>query len=250
VLLEVRQVTGGYGVIEVLHRVDLVARAGKITAVVGPNGAGKTTLCSVVAGLVAARTGSVILDGEDVTSMPSHARAFRGLMLAPSDRAVFPGLTVDENLAVKLRSQAERAMAYDHFPALADRRRQHAGLLSGGEQQMLALAPALVSSPRVLIADEPTLGLAPQLCEIVYEAFLELRTRGVALVLVEEKPMNALAVADEVLAMSVGTVVWQGRPEDATEAYLSELYLGGQVLEMDGARLAGSAPGPAIRERT
>jgi ABC-type branched-subunit amino acid transport system ATPase component len=165
-------------------------------------------------------------------------------MLAPSDRAVFPGLTVEENLAVKLTSAADRELAYERFPALGARRRQQAGLLSGGEQQMLALAPALIAQPRILIADEPTLGLAPQLCEAVYETFLELRQRGVALVVVEEKPANALAVADEVVALSVGSVMWKGKPADATETFLSELYLGGNELdvsvESSGRRLTGA----------
>jgi ABC-type branched-subunit amino acid transport system ATPase component len=242
--LEIRGVSGGYGVIEVLHNVDLVARPGLITAIVGPNGAGKTTLCGVAAGTVAARTGKVFLDGQDVTSDLPHVRARQGLMLAPSDRAIFPGLSVEENLEVKLRSAAERDLAYDRFPVLGKRRRQHAGLLSGGEQQMLALAPALVSVPRVLIADEPTLGLAPQLCDGVYEAFVELRSRGVALVIVEEKPTNALAVADEVVALTVGSVIWHGRPDEATETYLSQIYLG---ITLDGPPedLAASTQGPA-----
>ena len=134
------------------------------------------------------------------------------MLLVPEARGIFPGLTVEENLAVLLRDPALRDRAYERFPILSERRKQVAGLLSGGEQQMLSLAPALADPPKVLIADEPTLGLAPLAAEAVIEAIVELRDRGSAVLLVEEHAQNALKVADTLAFMELGRIVWIGRP--------------------------------------
>ena len=227
--LRLERIAAGYGEVEVLHGVDLSVSAGQVVTLLGANGAGKSTLCAVAAGLLAPSSGRILLDGRDVTTEPAFRRARRGLLLTPEARGIFPGLSVDENLSVWLRSSAERDRAYERFPLLADRRRQPAGLLSGGEQQMLALASALVRPPVVFIADEPSLGLAPLAAEAVFEALRELRERGISLLLVEEKAREALALADVVAVMELGRIVWTGPRRDADADRLASVYLGVRV---------------------
>jgi ABC-type branched-subunit amino acid transport system ATPase component/branched-subunit amino acid ABC-type transport system permease component len=227
--LRLDDVVAAYGEVEVLHGVDLAVPAGRVVTLLGPNGAGKSTVCAVAAGLLQPTAGRVRLDGTDVTDEPAYRRARRGLVLAPEARGIFPGLSVDENLGILLRSARDREQAYERFPLLADRRRQPAGLLSGGEQQMLALAPALVRPPAVFIADEPSLGLAPMASETVFEALIELRRRGSSLLLVEEKAREALELADIVAVMELGRVVWTGPRHEADAERLATVYLGVQV---------------------
>jgi ABC-type branched-subunit amino acid transport system ATPase component/branched-subunit amino acid ABC-type transport system permease component len=227
--LAIEGVVAGYGDAEVLHGVDLRLESGKITALLGANGAGKSTLCSVAVGLVPPTFGTVTLEGTDVTAAPPYQRARAGLLLVPEARGIFPGLTVEENLAVQLRSEGGREKAYDRFPILAQRRRAQAGVLSGGEQQMLSLAPALADPPTVLIADEPSLGLAPLAAEEVMRALVELRDAGCAILLVEEHARNALEVADTLAFMELGTIVWSGPVAEADMQLLGATYLGGRV---------------------
>jgi len=224
--LELVGIVAGYGEVEVLHGVDLAVGRGRVVALLGANGAGKSTLCSVAAGLLAPTRGRVLRDGDDVTDTPAHRRARRGLLLAPEARGVFPGLTVDDNLALLLRSAAEREQAYERFPLLGARRDQSAGLLSGGEQQMLSLAAALVHPPEVLIADEPSLGLAPLASEEVFRALALLRDVGCALLLVEEKAREALELADTVVFMELGRIAWTGPSASADVDRLAAAYLG------------------------
>jgi ABC-type branched-subunit amino acid transport system ATPase component/branched-subunit amino acid ABC-type transport system permease component len=221
-----RGIVAGYGDAEVLHGVDLRLDAGRVTALLGANGAGKSTLCAVAAGLVEATLGTVRLEGRDITGESSYRRARDGLLLVPEARGIFPGLTVEENLTVLLRDAGLRTKAYERFPILAERRKQVAGLLSGGEQQMLSLAPALADPPKALIADEPTLGLAPLAAEAVMRAIVELRDAGSAVLLVEEHAQNALSVADTLVFMELGTVVWSGPRADADMEMLTSAYLG------------------------
>jgi ABC-type branched-subunit amino acid transport system ATPase component/branched-subunit amino acid ABC-type transport system permease component len=221
-----RGVVAGYGDVEVLHGVDLALTPGKVVALLGANGAGKSTLCSVAAGVVAPSIGSVYLDGDDVTTSAAFRRARDGVLLVPEARGIFPGLTVEENLTVLLRTEELRVKAYERFPILQDRRKLTAGLLSGGEQQMLSLAPALADPPKVLIADEPTLGLAPMAAIAVMEAIIELRDRGCAVLLVEEHAQNALKVADNIAFMELGTIVWSGPRGEANMELLAGTYLG------------------------
>jgi ABC-type branched-subunit amino acid transport system ATPase component/branched-subunit amino acid ABC-type transport system permease component len=222
-----RGIVAGYGDAEVLHGVDLRVERGKVTALLGANGAGKSTLCAVAAGTVDATLGSVHLEGEEMTETEAFRRARAGILLVPEARGIFPGLTVEENLTVLLRDDRQRKDAYERFPILSERRKQVAGLLSGGEQQMLSLAPALADPPAVLIADEPTLGLAPLAAAAVMDAILELRDRGCAVLLVEEHAQNALGVADTLVFMELGTVVWTGSRDDADMRLLTSAYLGG-----------------------
>ena len=228
-VLEVRGVYAGYGEVDVLHGVDLDVPLGGVVAVLGANGAGKSTLAGVLAGTVAARGGSVRLGGRDVTDEPPFQRAREGLLLAPEARGVFPGLSVTDNLAVHLRSAAQRHEAEDRFPILGERRHQAAGLLSGGEQQLLSLAGALVDPPKVFVADEPSLGLAPMAAEDVFTALAELRDLGCALVLIEEQAGGALALADTVVVMDLGRVAWVGPTAEVDLDRLGATYLGSGV---------------------
>jgi ABC-type branched-subunit amino acid transport system ATPase component len=227
--LRLEGIVAGYGEVEVLHGVDLAVGKGQVVTLLGANGAGKSTLCAVAAGLLEPTSGRVWLGGADVTDEPAFRRARRDLLLAPEARGIFPGLSVDENLSLSLRSSSEREQAYERFPLLADRRRQPAGLLSGGEQQMLALAPALVRPPTVFVADEPSLGLAPMASEAVFDALTELRRRGSSLLLVEEKAREALELADVVAVMELGRIVWTGPRRDADADRLASVYLGVRV---------------------
>jgi len=176
--------------------------------------------------MVDASIGTVHLLGNDITAAPMFRRAHDGVLLVPEARGIFPGLTVEENLTVSLRDEKLRDVAYERFPILSERRKQQAGLLSGGEQQMLSLAPMLADPPTVLIADEPTLGLAPLAADAVIESIVELRELGCAVLLVEEHAQNALAVADTLAFMELGTIVWSGAREDADMELLASAYLG------------------------
>ncbi|MEW1837644.1 ATP-binding cassette domain-containing protein [Nonomuraea angiospora] len=222
-LFRLEGVVAGYADSTVLRGVDLAVRPGEVVALLGANGAGKSTTCAVAAGDLAVTSGRILLDGQDVTAWPAHRRARAGILLAPEGRGVFPGLTVEENLRTWL---PDPGPVYERLPQLAERRAVLAGALSGGEQQLLTLAPALVRPPRVLIADEPSLGLAPMMVRQVFDVFAELRSRGVALLLVEEKATEALALADRVAFMRLGRVTWAGPRSEVDSERLTAAYLG------------------------
>ncbi|MDP4511623.1 ABC transporter permease subunit [Nonomuraea turcica] len=222
-LLVLDGIVAGYQDCTVLRGVDLAVRPGEVVALLGANGAGKSTTCAAAAGDLPVAAGRILLDGEDVTAWPAHRRARAGILLAPEGRGVFPGLTVEENLRTWLPGPEP---VYDRLPQLAERRGVLAGALSGGEQQLLTLAPALVRPPRVLIADEPSLGLAPLVVRQIFEVFAELRERGVALLLVEEKATEALAIADRVAFMQLGSVTWAGPRSEVDSERLAAAYLG------------------------
>ncbi|MFE6843354.1 ATP-binding cassette domain-containing protein [Streptomyces sp. NPDC057686] len=224
--LELRGVTAGYDGGLVLHGVDLAVRKGEILAVLGPNGAGKSTTCRAAAGLLPAVRGAVLVRGRDATRDGPVRRARAGVLLAPEGRGIFPALTIEENLALYLREADARTAVYDRFPRLGERRGVPAGALSGGEQQMLALAPLLQRPPEVLIADEPSLGLAPRVVEEVYALLTELREAGTALLLVEEKAAGILGVADTVAYLSQGRVAWCGPRAEVEADRLTAAYLG------------------------
>lgn len=224
--LAVRDLRKRYGTTDALKGVDLAVDEGELVGLLGPNGAGKSTLCSAVAGLVLPTRGRIVVAGRDVTALLPHERARSGVMLAPEARGIFPGLTVEENLEVLLRSPAQRQRAYERFPILGERRKQTAGLMSGGEQQMLSLAPALAEPPTVFVADEPTLGLAPLAAETVMGAVAELRDLGCAVLLVEEKAREVLEIADVVAFMDLGRITWTGPRAEIDEEQLAATYLG------------------------
>jgi ABC-type branched-subunit amino acid transport system ATPase component/branched-subunit amino acid ABC-type transport system permease component len=238
--LDLRAVRAGYDGAPVVHGVDLAVRPGEILALLGPNGAGKSTVCGVAAGLLAPLDGQVYVAGRDATRQGAVGRSRAGVVLAPEGRGIFPSLTIEENLALRLRSRPEREAVYARFPGLAARRGVVAGSLSGGEQQLLALAPLLKRPPAVLIADEPSLGLAPRVVDEVFALLTELRTAGTALLLVEEKAAEVLGVADTVAYLAQGRVRWCGPRAEVAQDRLTEAYLG----------IGGKGnPHPADRER-
>ena len=222
-------VRAGYDEVEVLHGVSFVLRPGRILALLGANGAGKSTLCACLAGLVSPTAGKTLLEGNNISGLSAHERARAGVVLAPEGRGIFPGLTVQENLTLWLPSAADRQQAYEQFPLLGERRRLAAGSLSGGEQQMLTLAPLLVHPPLVLIADEPSLGLAPLVITELLGVFSRLRDDGVALLLVEEKARDVLNVADEVAFLELGHIGWTGPRAEVDDDRLAAAYLGIQA---------------------
>jgi branched-chain amino acid transport system ATP-binding protein len=229
-IAELRGVRAGYGRIEVLHGVDLAVPGGSVTAVLGPNGAGKTTMLRVLAGLHPATAGDVLIAGRRMNGARPDDLARAGLCLVPEGRGVFPNLTVRENLRVAThagRSLADvETDAYARFPRLAERREQVAGTLSGGEQQMLALARAVATRPAVLLLDELSMGLAPLVVSGLYEEVRRIAADGVAVVVVEQFARVALRVATTGVVMIGGRVVAAGTADDL-EGSLSEVYLGG-----------------------
>jgi ABC-type branched-subunit amino acid transport system ATPase component len=228
--LSLDSICAAYGETQVLFDLDLDVRRGKLTALVGANGAGKSTLCKVLAGLMEPTAGTITLEGNDITKMPVHRRA-KSMLLAPESRGIFPGLSVEDNLMMLLPRADERDQAYARFPVLGDRRHIPAGNLSGGEQQMLTMAPVMVKPPALLIADEPTLGLAPLIVEQIMGVFAELRDQGVTLLVVEERAKAVLDIADDVALLELGRLVWDGPREDLDPAHLTAIYLGQSTVE-------------------
>jgi branched-chain amino acid transport system ATP-binding protein len=204
-----------------------------VLAVLGANGAGKSSLAAAIAGVVPVRAGRVLVDGRDVTRWPAYRVARLGVAYVPEGRGIFPHLSVRDNLRAMLRHAlpaAERAgalaRAMEVFPVLGERRDQPAGTLSGGEQQMLALARVLAAPPRLLVADEMSLGLAPRMVDVVFESLARARAEGVTVLLVEQYVERALAFADEALVVRHGEVVWRGPAADAHGEVVAG-YLGG-----------------------
>lgn len=234
-MLELRGVRAGYGRIEVLHHLDLTVPAGTVVAVLGPNGAGKTTALRAIAGSLPVTGGSVLLDGRPIAGLRPSAISRRGLVLVPEGRGVFPSLSVEENLKVSHRS-APAAVAgswadwleeiVSVFPRLGERRSQRAGLLSGGEQQMLALARALVGRPKVVLVDELSMGLAPIVVDQLFEQVAALRDAGRTVVLVEQYLTHALRYADACYVMARGAVAWHGSPDELRSSGVASEFLG------------------------
>jgi branched-chain amino acid transport system ATP-binding protein len=228
--LELRNVCAGYGRIEVLHDVSIAVPPGSVFALLGPNGAGKTTLLGVAAGKIRPTSGCVHLMGHHVNGAAPDALARAGLCRIPEGRGVFPNLTVAENLrmhtyASGLSMQEVEGRVFSRFPRLGERRNQLAGTLSGGEQQMLSMARALVADRGLLLLDEISMGLAPMIVAELY-AFVEpLAAEGTTVVLTEQFARTALAIADYAAVMSQGRIVMVGQPADVAEA-MSAAYLG------------------------
>jgi branched-chain amino acid transport system ATP-binding protein len=233
-MLEVTDIVTAYGKIEALKGVSLGVAEGRITCLLGPNGAGKTTLMMTIAGILTPRRGVVKLGGETITGLGAPAIVARGLALVPENRLVFPQMTVVENLAAGAYHRRDRGgiaedikRMYARFPRLDERRDQLAGTLSGGEQQMLAVARALMSRPKVLLMDEPSLGLAPLIVAEIFKIIGELNRDGVTIFLVEQNAHMALAVAHHFYLMEQGRVTFSGEPGKlAEDEVIQRAYLG------------------------
>jgi branched-chain amino acid transport system ATP-binding protein len=218
ILLDIANIEGGYGAFRVLHGVSLSVAKGSITALIGGNGAGKTTLMKTIAGAVPAASGQIMFAGTDVTELPVNKRVNRGLVLVPEGRLIFPQLTVEENLrlgAISPRARRDYSKRceeiYHLFPRLRERRRQHGGTLSGGEQQMLAIGRGLMASPDLLLLDEPSLGLAPIAVESLFETIVNLRDQGVTILVAEQDTLRTLRLADYAYVLENGTVALSGQ---------------------------------------
>lgn len=236
-LLEVEGLTCGYGDLMVVRDVSLRVASHRITAVLGRNGAGKTTLLRGIAGLSKPQRGRILIGGEDVTQEPAHTRRSRGVGFVQENKRIFKRRTVEQNLLLGLhglrlsrsREQERLDEAYARFPILADRRSQPAGLLSGGQQQMLGISQALVSRPALLLLDEPSMGLAPSIVNEVMSVVRNLRdAEGLGVLLIEQAVENSLAVADEVLLLDVGRAVHSGPADDPDlQQLVAATYLAG-----------------------
>jgi branched-chain amino acid transport system ATP-binding protein len=234
-ILQVSDLRVHYGAIEALRGISLEVPAGEVVALIGANGAGKTTTLRAISKMLRPSGGAIRFGGEDVTRLPSHAIVARGMAHAPEGRGIFLNLTVMENLGLgaylrrdhaEIKKDEERSFAL--FPILAERRTQVAGTLSGGEQQMLAVARALMSRPRLMLLDEPSLGLAPQVVERIFNVLREVNQGGVALLLVEQNAHKALQLAHRAYVLETGSIVMRGTGKEllaspeVRKAYLGE----------------------------
>jgi branched-chain amino acid transport system ATP-binding protein len=220
-LLELAGVRAGYGDLQALFDISFEVRPGEIVTLIGANGAGKTTTLRVISGAVRATAGTVRFDGHDITALPAHAMPERGISHVPEGRQLFPFMTVEENLDLgaynprsRPRARAALAEQLELFPRLRERRRQLAGTLSGGEQQMVAIARGLMAAPRLLVLDEPSLGLSPKVTEEVFARIQEIGKRGVTVLLVEQNVVDGLRISDRGYVIEHGRVTMAGAAQD------------------------------------
>ena len=228
-MLTLDSVTAGYGDTTVLRNVDFAVGDGEVVALLGPNGAGKTTLLRTATGFVKPRSGRIAFDGQDVTGNAPHRYSRRGICHLPEGRGIFPSLTVGENLTVQAREvdlKQSLPKVTELFPFLGKRLGQTAGSLSGGEQQMLALSRAYLTKPKVVLVDEPSLGLAPRLVDRIYEVLARFVAQGVSLVIVEQYVQRALALANRVYILSRGEVIHEGQAQELDPDEIYQRYLG------------------------
>ena len=234
-ILELRSVNASYGKVRALHGISLKVGAGEVVALIGANGAGKTSTLRAVSGMLKPVAGKIVLDGVDITGHKAHTLVPRGMAHAPEGRGIFPNLTVAENLelgAYLRNDKAEIALdaekAFKFFPVLKERRTQSAGTLSGGEQQMLAISRALMSRPRLLLLDEPSLGLAPQVTQTIFRILREVNAQGVSILLVEQNAHLALGLCHWAYVLETGLMAMTGTgkallaSEEIRKAYLGE----------------------------
>jgi branched-chain amino acid transport system ATP-binding protein len=230
-MFELRDISAGYGETTVLRGVSLAVPPASVVALLGPNGAGKTTLLRVASGLLRPTAGTLVLDGAEVTGASPHRLAGGGVCHVPEGRGIFPNLSVRENLVLQITGDVAEGIArsVDAFPVLGRRLSQQAGTLSGGEQQMLALARAYVGKPRVVLLDEVSMGLAPKIVDEIFGFLERLAREGASLLLVEQYVTRALALADYVYMMNRGTLVFVGEPSELEDEDVFVRYLGTDV---------------------
>ncbi len=231
--LLLESVNAGYGHLAVLHEVSLEVPTGRIVSLIGGNGVGKTTTLRTIAGVVSASAGRVEFDGQSLIGMPTHEIVRRGVVQVPEGRELFAGLTVHENLEMGgyTRSKTERsetaAQVYELFPILAERRIQIAGTMSGGQQQMLAIGRALMTRPKVLMLDEPSLGLAPMVVAQVFDVIQDIKRRGITVLLVEQNAGRALEISDHAYVLESGHIALDGPGRELlTDPRVKQAYLG------------------------
>jgi len=235
VLLQAKGLTAGYGKMPILHDVSLEVRGGEMVSVIGPNGAGKSTAFKTIVGFLRASSGAVIFDGQDITGLRPDQVLPRGLAYVPQGRIVFPQMTVLENLEMGAYVERDRgrirlalAQVFALFPVLAERRGQKAGSMSGGEQQMVAIARALMTRPKLILLDEPSLGLSPKFVSLIFEKLTEMKRSGYTLMVVEQNAAKALAVADRGYVLELGRNRFEGTGAALlADPEVKRLYLGG-----------------------
>jgi ABC-type branched-subunit amino acid transport system ATPase component len=232
-VLEAREVVSGYGEVEILHGVSIRVEEGEVVTIIGPNGAGKSTLLKTVFGLLPCKRGTVFFDGEDVTGQPPQAMVRKGMSYVPQSENVFPLLTVQENLEMgafirrdDYRPKMEEVLAL--FPDVMERRHTRAGKLSGGQRQMLALARALMLDPRILLLDEPSASLAPNMVELVFTKILDINRSGVSIIMVEQNARESLKLSHRGYVLAMGQNRLEGSGENLLESEeVGKTYLGG-----------------------
>ncbi|WP_051342669.1 ABC transporter ATP-binding protein [Pseudonocardia spinosispora] len=244
-LLDVHDIEVFYGKIAALKGISLQVDEGEIVALIGANGAGKTTTLKTISGLRPLTAGKILFEGSDISRMPGHKRVVAGIGHAPEGRGIFPGMTVQENLLMGSyarkgrQADSELDEVYELFPRLAERKSQFGGTMSGGEQQMLAIGRALMAKPKVLLLDEPSMGLAPILVAQIFSIITEINRRGTTVLLVEQNATQALQLADRAYVLETGTVVKTAAARDLlTDPQVQAAYLGG---DLDTAAVAESS---------
>lgn len=233
-MLDVRHLNAFYGDVQVLHDINLTVKAGEIVGLVGANAAGKSSLMFTMAGLRTSHQGDVLLDGVTINHLPAYERPAKGLVLVPERRRLFPFMTVLENLEIGAFAKDARVAArttleevFALLPVLAERRKQLAGSMSGGEQQMLAIGRALMAKPRVLLLDEPTEGLAPIYVKLLFDLVVDLRAKGLTVMIVEQNVHHVLATADRAYVLENGRIVMEGKGSELlNDERLKKAYLG------------------------
>ncbi|MEQ6898756.1 ABC transporter ATP-binding protein [Microbacterium sp. KR10-403] len=233
-LLELKDMSVHYGRIQAIHDISFSVEQGEIVSLIGANGAGKTTTMRTISGLLNPSSGSIHFEGEDITKTKAHLRVVRGISQAPEGRGIFPGMTVEENLdmgtfGLKTRAHVDESFdrVYSLFPRLAERRKQFGGTMSGGEQQMLAIGRALMSRPRLLLLDEPSMGLAPQFIRQIFSIITEINEQGTTILLVEQNANQALARAHRAFVLETGEITRTGTGRELlNDPAVKEAYLG------------------------
>jgi branched-chain amino acid transport system ATP-binding protein len=233
-LLELKDVDVHYGRIQAIHQMSFSVEEGEIVSLIGANGAGKSTTMKTISGILNPSSGSILFEGEDITKMKAHIRVVRGISQAPEGRGIFPGMTVMENLDMGAYARKDRSQmkgdfdrVFSLFPRLAERKTQFGGTMSGGEQQMLAIGRALMAHPRLLLLDEPSMGLAPQLIKQIFTIISEINEQGTTILLVEQNANQALARADRALVLETGTITHRGTGKELlVNPAVKEAYLG------------------------
>ncbi|WP_363809321.1 ABC transporter ATP-binding protein [Leifsonia sp. NPDC077715] len=233
-MLELKNISVSYGRIEAIHDMSFSVEEGEIVSLIGANGAGKSTTMKTISGILNPSKGSILFDGEDITKMKAHIRVIRGISQAPEGRGIFPGMTVMENLDMGAFGRKDRSKmgedfdrVFGLFPRLAERKTQVGGTMSGGEQQMLAIGRALMSNPRLLLLDEPSMGLAPQFIRQIFSIVTEINKQGTTVLLVEQNANQALARAHRAFVLETGVITRAGTGRELlSDPAIKEAYLG------------------------